>query len=71
MRVDDDLSRLRVASVVEHDAESECERARAVVLKRFGEIPSASADLSRAVAYLQRRGYDEDTIRTVLRLPDE
>ena len=73
LRVEHDLQRLQVdpgssAEVLAEQPDQERERAHAVVVKRFGAIPTDPADLARASAHLCRRGYDPDTVATVLRL---
>ncbi len=73
LRTQHDLDRLKIneqsaADANTHEPDAERSRAQAVILKRYGAIPTTPADISRAAAYLQRRGYDADTVTTVLRL---
>ena len=73
LRTRSDLRRLRVepdvaATVLTATPQEQREQAEAVILKRFGEIPAEPAGLSRASAFLARRGYDADTVAAVLRL---
>lgn len=73
LRVKHDLQRLQVdpgssAEALAERPDQERERAYAVVVKRFGAIPTDPGDLARASAFLCRRGYDADTVATVLRL---
>ncbi len=73
LRVEHDLRRLRVdpgssAEALAEQPDQERERAHAAVIKRFGTIPTDRGDLARASAFLCRRGYDADTVATVLRL---
>lgn len=73
LRVEHDLQRLLVdpgssAEALAEQPDQERERAHAVVVKRFGTIPTEPRDVARASAFLCRRGYDADTVATVLRL---
>ncbi len=73
LRTRSDLRRLRVepdvaATVLTATPQEQREQAEAAILKRFGEIPAEPAGLSRASAFLARRGYDADTVAAVLRL---
>jgi regulatory protein len=76
LRTKHDLGKLQIderstAEALVHDPQAERSRAHAVVIKRYGAIPTTSSDLARAAAYLGRRGYDADTVATVLRFePD-
>lgn len=51
-----------------HDLAGETERAREVLVRRFGDGALAAADLPRAAAYLGRRGFEPETVSTVLGL---
>jgi regulatory protein len=51
---------------------TEVERARAVWMRRFGELPRTPQERGRQARFLQARGFSTETIRTVLRgLPGE
>lgn len=51
---------------------SELERARAVWLRRFGEIPRTRQERGRQARFLQSRGFSSETIRKVLQgLPED
>jgi regulatory protein len=72
LRVDADLERLRVdpeaRAVAQADAGDEAERARRALSARGAPEPGDPAGLRRAAAYLQRRGFDPDTVAAVLGL---
>jgi regulatory protein len=72
LRVDADLERLRVdpdaRAVAETDAGDETERARRALGARGAPGRGDPAGLRRAAAYLQRRGFDPDTVAAVLGL---
>jgi SOS response regulatory protein OraA/RecX len=72
LRIDADLERLRVDSeargVAQSDAGDEAERARRALGARGAPDPRDPAGLRRAAAYLQRRGFDPDTVAAVLGL---
>lgn len=58
------------SAIAEAHAEGDEQAARDVVHARFGQPPYDEATVRRAAGLLVRRGFDEDTVRTVLRLPD-
>jgi regulatory protein len=70
LRVDADLERLRVdaaaRAVAETDAGAEVERAHRALQARGAPDPRDPAGLRRAAGFLHRRGFDPDTIATVL-----
>jgi regulatory protein len=72
LRVDADLERLRVApearAVAETSAGDEAERARLALRSRGAPGPHGPAELRRAAGFLQRRGFDADTVAAVLGL---
>jgi regulatory protein len=72
LRVDADLERLRVSedarAVAETTAGDEAERARLALRSRGAPDPDDPADLRRAAGFLSRRGFDADTVTTVLGL---
>ena len=70
LRRQHDLRRLQLDAELPDDPEGERVRAEAVVLKRFGAVPTAPADLARASSYLTRRGFDADTVATTLHLSE-
>jgi regulatory protein len=75
LRVDADLERLRVdpaaRALAATDAGEEAERARRALAARGAPDPGDPAGLRRAAGYLQRRGFDADTIAAVLGLEAE
>jgi regulatory protein len=70
LRVDADLERLRVDSAARAlaatDPGDEAERARRALAARGAPDAGDPAGLRRAAGYLQRRGFDADTVATVL-----
>ncbi len=70
LRVHADLERLRVAPAARAVAETtpggEIERARRALAARGAPDPSDPPGLRRAAGYLQRRGFDADTVAAVL-----
>jgi regulatory protein len=72
LRVDADLERLRVAPAARAIAETtpgdEIERARQALRARGAPDPRDPGGLRRAAGYLQRRGFDADTVAAVLGL---
>lgn len=72
LRVDADLERLRVSddarAVAETTAGDEVERARRALRSRGTPDPRDAAELRRAAGFLQRRGFDADTVAAVLGL---
>jgi regulatory protein len=70
LRVDADLERLRVdpaaRAPVATDAGDEAERARRALAARGAPDAGDPAGLRRAAGYLQRRGFDADTVAAVL-----
>jgi regulatory protein len=49
------------------DLPSELERARALWLRKFGELPVDSRDWARQARFLQARGFSSDVIRRLLK----
>src|SRR6185312_4599065 len=72
LRVDADLERLRVSddarAVAHTTAGDEAERARQALRSRGTHNPRDPAELRRAAGFLQRRGFDADTVAAVLGL---
>jgi regulatory protein len=72
LRVDADLERLRVdpaaRALAVTDAGDEAERARRALAARGVPDAGDAAGLRRAAGYLQRRGFDADTVAAVLGL---
>ncbi len=72
LRVDADLERLRVdpaaRALAGADAGDEAERARRALGARGAPDPGDPAGLRRAAGYLQRRGFDAETVAAVLGL---
>jgi regulatory protein len=72
LRVDADLERLGVdpaaRAVAATDAGDEAERARRALAARGAPDPGDPAGLRRAADYLQRRGFDAETVAAVLGL---
>jgi regulatory protein len=72
LRVDADLERLRIdpaaRALAAADAGDEAERARRALAARGVPDPGDPAGLRRAAAYLQRRGFDAETVAAVLGL---
>jgi regulatory protein len=57
-------------AIAEAHAEGDDQAAGDVVHARFGQPPYDEATVRRAAGLLLRRGFDEDTVRSVLGLPD-
>jgi regulatory protein len=73
LRVRHDLERLEIppdveAAVAATSAEAELERARRALGPRIAPDPGDPAAVRRAAAFLARRGFDAETVATVLRL---
>jgi SOS response regulatory protein OraA/RecX len=75
LRIEHDLRRLGIdpaAGTAGEDAVGELRRARAELVRRFGDpAQMAARDRARAAAHLGRRGFDTDTVAEALGLdPD-
>jgi regulatory protein len=54
-------------SLAEADLPTELDRARALWLRKFGELPVDARDLARQVRFLRTRGFSGDVIRRLLK----
>lgn len=61
------LSEAAIASAQLQLKESELETARAVWMKKFGDLPANARDKARQMRFLQGRGFSLDIIRRLLR----
>lgn len=60
-----------VATTLQQARGTELERAREVWRRRFGSLPADAAERGRQMRFLAGRGFDGDTIRRVLRVPED
>lgn len=60
-----------ISSTLQQARGTELERARAVWLRRFGQVASDASERARQMRFLAGRGFDGDVIRRVVQGPDD